>query len=129
VTDGWLEQAMGQATQYRVDLHQSWWARTVSNRRPLVCKSEPYGLTRFTRCHRILKCTAQRLAGVHPVPGLAGCVSPSWHTLGTTGVWSAASSDVATVDIDDGVVFDLDTELPSEESRSGWIAGPQNTLS
>jgi hypothetical protein len=33
-------------SRYDADLHIHWWARTVSNRRPLVCKSEPDGLTR-----------------------------------------------------------------------------------
>jgi hypothetical protein len=67
------------------DLHKHWWARTVSNRRPLVCKSEPDCPVRSTRCHSVLECPAQRLVRVHSVHGLSGCVYPSWHTLGTTG--------------------------------------------
>jgi hypothetical protein len=65
------------------------WARTVSNRRPLVCKSEPERPRRFTGCHSVPECPVQRLVLVHAVHGLSGCASPSWHTIGTTGVWSS----------------------------------------
>src|SRR5699024_814884 len=61
------------------------WARMGSNRRPLVCKSEPDGPPRFTRWHSALEWPGQRLARVDPVHALSGCVSRSWHTLGTTG--------------------------------------------
>jgi hypothetical protein len=40
------------------------WARTVSNRRLLVCKSEPDCPPRFTRCHSVLECRVQRLVRV-----------------------------------------------------------------
>ena len=65
------------------------WARTGSNRRPLVCKSEPDGPPRFTWCHSVFKCAGQRLVRFHCVHGVSGCFCPSWHTLGTTGVWSS----------------------------------------
>jgi hypothetical protein len=65
----------------------TWWARTVSNRRPLVCKSLPGRTTRFTRCHSALKCPGQRLVRVYTVRRLSGCVCLSWHILGATGVW------------------------------------------
>ncbi len=65
------------------------WARTGSNRRPLVCKSEPDGPPRFTRCHSVFKGAGQRLVRVHCVRGVSGSFCPSWHTLGTTGVFSS----------------------------------------
>ncbi len=65
------------------------WARTVSNRRPLVCKSRPGRLPRFTQCDDVYKCPAQRLFGFRCVPAVSRCFCPSWHTLGTTGVWSS----------------------------------------
>jgi hypothetical protein len=36
-------------------LHEHWWARTVSNRRPLVCKSELDCLLRLKQCRSVLK--------------------------------------------------------------------------
>jgi hypothetical protein len=71
--------------QYADDLQGLWWARTVSNRRPLVCKSEPERPRHFARCRSVLECPARRLVRVHSVRGLSACVCPSWHTLGTTG--------------------------------------------
>ena len=59
------------------DLQQHWWARTVSNRRPLVCKSEPEGPPRFTRFHSVFKCAGQRVVSIHPVHGLSGCFGSS----------------------------------------------------
>ena len=32
-------------SRYHVDLHKHWWARTVSNRRPLVCKTRALPLS------------------------------------------------------------------------------------
>ena len=60
----------------------------ISKRRPLVCKSEPDCLPRFMRSHSVFKCAGQRLVRVHGVQRVSGCVCLSWHTLGTTGVWS-----------------------------------------
>jgi hypothetical protein len=74
---------------YDAELHKNWWARTVSNRRPLVCKTEPDCLPRFMRCHSVFKCAGQRLVRVHCVHRVSGCFCLSWHTLGTTGVWSS----------------------------------------
>jgi hypothetical protein len=54
-----------------------------------VCKSDSGGLSRLTRCRGVLKYAAQRVFPVHPVPGFSGCVSSSWRTGGTTGVWSS----------------------------------------
>src|SRR5271170_6528319 len=71
------------------DVGQRKWARTVSNRGPLVCKTESDCLPRLVRCHNVLKCPVQRAVSVHPVHCLSGCVGLSWHTLGTTGVWSS----------------------------------------
>jgi hypothetical protein len=65
------------AANYGVDLHKHWWARTVSNRRPLVCKSEPEGPPRFTRFHSVFKCAGQRVVSIHPVHGLSGCFGSS----------------------------------------------------
>jgi hypothetical protein len=75
-------------SRYDADLHKRLWARTGSNRRPLVCKSEPDGPRRFTRCHSVFKCVGQRLVRVRCVHGVSGCFCPSWHTLGPTGVFS-----------------------------------------
>jgi hypothetical protein len=41
-------------------LREHRWARTVSNRRPLVCKSRPRCPPRFTQCDGVRKCPAQR---------------------------------------------------------------------
>ena len=93
-----------------------------------MCKSEPDGPPRFTRCHSVFKCAGQRVVSVHPVHGLSGCVSSSWHTGGTTGVWSSgvrlrsaapALRRVTTVvplgDLDAFVAeIDFDAELAAE---------------
>jgi hypothetical protein len=43
------------------------WARTVSNRRPLVCKSSTGRIWRYTRSHSASKCPVQRLFRVRTV--------------------------------------------------------------
>ena len=92
-----------------------------------MCKSESDRLPRLTRCRGVLKCSGQRVVPVHPVPGLSGCVSSSWHTGGTTGVWSSgvrlylaapALRRVTTVPLGDLDAFvaeiDFDAELAAE---------------
>jgi hypothetical protein len=80
------------------------------------------------RYHGVLKRPAQRVVPVRPVHGLSGCVSSSWHTVGTTGVWSSgvrlrlaapALRRVTTVvplgDLDAFVAeIDFDAELAAE---------------
>jgi hypothetical protein len=67
-------------------LREHRWARTVSNRRPLMCKAEPERPRRRARRHSILEFPAQGLVASHSVHGLSDCVCLSWHTLGTTGL-------------------------------------------
>jgi hypothetical protein len=83
---------IGWISRSGVTLARPPWARTVSNRRPLVCKTEPDGLRRFMRWRPVPKCPAQRPARVHAVSGISGRVCPSWHTLGTTGVLPSATT-------------------------------------
>jgi hypothetical protein len=67
---------------------ERWWARTISPRRPLVCKTEPDCRPRITWSHSVLECPVQRPVRVHSVYVFTCCVCPSWHTLGTAGVRS-----------------------------------------
>jgi hypothetical protein len=72
------------------------WARTGSNRRPLVCKIEPDRPPRFTRCHSVLERPAQRLGSCPLCPRIVELCLPvlahSWHNGGLVVRCSAASA-------------------------------------
>jgi hypothetical protein len=82
----WHPASPSAVEQYADDLQGLWWARTVSNRRPLVCKAEPERPRRCARCHSILEFPAQRLVRVPLRPRIVGLCLPvlahSWHNGG-----------------------------------------------
>ena len=55
----------------------------------LVSKSRPGCPPRFTQFDGVCKCPAQRPFGFRCVRGVSRRICSSWHTLGTTGVWSS----------------------------------------
>jgi len=73
-------------SRYYADLHWHRWARTVSSRPPLVCKSLSSRILRFRLCNRVSIGPVQGLFRVHTVHRLPARICLSWHTLGTTGV-------------------------------------------
>ena len=73
-----------------VDLHEHWWARMVSNRRPLVCKPSP---TVHGVAPGAVASSNSQLSGwpaSHSVQGLSSCVCLAWHRTGPAKTLTAA---------------------------------------